>query len=36
MRSDEDIADRLEREHAEELSARKHEVDAAISSGAEA
>jgi hypothetical protein len=36
MRSDEDIADRLEREHADELSARKQEVDAAISSGAEA
>jgi para-aminobenzoate N-oxygenase AurF len=36
MRADEDIADRLEREHAAELSARKHEVDAAISSAAEA
>src|SRR5262249_42233666 len=30
MRSDEDIADRLEREHAPELAARKQKVDAAL------
>ena len=35
MRDDEDTADRLEREHAVELAARKEEVDAAIVSGAE-
>jgi hypothetical protein len=35
MSADEDIADRLEREHAAEFAARKQEVDAAISSGAE-
>ena len=35
MRDDEDTADRLEREHAAELAARKEEVDAAITSGAE-
>jgi hypothetical protein len=34
MRDDEDTADRLEREHASELTARKQEVDAAITSGA--
>ncbi len=33
MRADEDIADRIEREHAAELAARKREVDAAIASG---
>ncbi len=33
MRDDEDTADRLEREHAAELAARKEEVDAAIASG---
>jgi P-aminobenzoate N-oxygenase AurF len=35
MRADEDIADRLEREHAAELAARKEEVDAAIAVGSE-
>jgi hypothetical protein len=35
MSSDEDIADRLEREHAAELTTRKQEVDVAITSGAE-
>jgi hypothetical protein len=35
MSADEDIADRLEREHAAEFAARKQEVDAAVSSGAE-
>jgi hypothetical protein len=33
MRDDEEIADRLEREHAAELAARKEEVAAAIASG---
>jgi hypothetical protein len=33
MRADEDIADRLEREHAAELAARKQEVDAAVAAG---
>ena len=32
MRDDEEIADRMEREHATELAARKQEVDAAIAS----
>ena len=31
MRDDEDIAERIEREHAAEFAARKAEVDAAIS-----
>ena len=35
MRDDEEIAERMEREHTAELSAREQEVDAAISSGAE-
>jgi hypothetical protein len=35
MRDDEDMADRVEREHAAELAARKKEVDAAIATGAE-
>ena len=35
MSADEDIADRLEREHAAEFATRKQEVDAAISSGVE-
>ena len=35
MRDDEDTADRLERDHAAEFSARRQEVDAAITSGAE-
>jgi P-aminobenzoate N-oxygenase AurF len=35
MRDDENVADRLEREHAAEFAARKQEVDAAISSGGE-
>jgi hypothetical protein len=35
MRDDEDIADRMEAEHAAEFAARKVEVDAAIASGAE-
>jgi hypothetical protein len=35
MRDDEEIAERVEREHASEFDARKQEVDAAISSGAE-
>jgi hypothetical protein len=35
MHTDEDIADRLEREHAAELAARKEEVDAAIAVGGE-
>jgi hypothetical protein len=35
MRDDEDTADRLEREHAAEFTARRQEVDAAIASGAE-
>jgi hypothetical protein len=35
MRDDEDTADRLERQHAAELQARKSEVDAAVASGAE-
>ena len=35
MSADEDIADRLERAHAAEFAARKQEVDAAVSSGAE-
>jgi hypothetical protein len=30
MRDDEDVADRMEREHAADLAARKAEVDAAI------
>jgi hypothetical protein len=34
MAADEDVADRMEREHAHELAARKEEVDAAIASGA--
>jgi hypothetical protein len=33
MRDDEDIAERMEQEHAAELAARKEEVDAAIASG---
>jgi len=33
MRDDEEIAERMEREHAAELAARKVEVDAAIASG---
>jgi P-aminobenzoate N-oxygenase AurF len=33
MRDDEDVADRLEHEHAVELAERKREVDAAIASG---
>ncbi len=33
MSADEDTADRLEREHAAELAARRQEVDAAITSG---
>jgi P-aminobenzoate N-oxygenase AurF len=33
MRDDEDVADRMEREHAAEFDARKGEVDAAIASG---
>jgi hypothetical protein len=32
MRDDEEIAERMEREHAAELAARKEEVDAAIAS----
>jgi P-aminobenzoate N-oxygenase AurF len=35
MRDDEEIAERVEREHAADLAARKVEVDAAIASGAE-
>ncbi len=35
MRDDEDVADRMEREHAVELSARRQEADAAIASGSE-
>jgi P-aminobenzoate N-oxygenase AurF len=35
MRDDEDIAERMEREHAAELVARKQEVDAAITSATE-
>ena len=35
MRDDEEIADRMEREHAAELAARKAEVGTAIASGAE-
>jgi len=35
MRDDEETADRLEREHAAELAARKREVDAAIASADE-
>jgi hypothetical protein len=35
MRDDEDIADRLEREHAAELAARKQEVDTAVDAGRE-
>ena len=35
MREDEDTADRVEREHAAELAARREEVDTAIASGAE-
>jgi hypothetical protein len=35
MRDDEDTADRLEREHAAELAARKEEVDTAIAAGGE-
>jgi hypothetical protein len=35
MRDDEETADRVEREHAAEFAARKQEVDAAITSGAE-
>ena len=35
MRDDEETADRLEREHAAEFTARKDEVDAAIASGTE-
>jgi P-aminobenzoate N-oxygenase AurF len=34
MRDDEDVADRMEREHAAEFAARKEEVAAAIASGA--
>jgi P-aminobenzoate N-oxygenase AurF len=34
MRDDEEIAERMEREHADELAARQAEVDAAINSGA--
>jgi len=34
MRDDEDIAERVEREHAAEFAARKSEVDAAIADGA--
>jgi hypothetical protein len=34
MRDDEEIAERLEREHAKEFAARKEEVDAAIQDGA--
>jgi hypothetical protein len=33
MRADEDIADRLEREHTAELAARRQEVDAAVAAG---
>jgi hypothetical protein len=33
MRDDEEIAERMELEHAAELAARKEEVDAAIASG---
>jgi hypothetical protein len=33
MAADEDVADRMEREHATELTARKVEVDAAIAAG---
>ena len=33
MRDDEEIADRMEREHAADLAARKEEVDAAIAGG---
>src|SRR3984885_2723694 len=33
MRDDEEIAERMEREHAAELAARREEVDAAIASG---
>lgn len=35
IRDDEEAADRLEREHAAELAARKEEVDAAIATGGE-
>ncbi|MGH3244963.1 MAG: aminobenzoate oxygenase, partial [Trebonia sp.] len=35
MRDDEDTADRLEREHAAEFTARQREVDAAIATGTE-
>jgi hypothetical protein len=35
MRDDEEIAERMEREHTAEFAARKQEVDVAISSGAE-
>jgi hypothetical protein len=34
MLDDEQVADRMEREHAAELAARKVEVEAAIASGA--
>jgi hypothetical protein len=34
MRDDEDIAERVEREHAFEVAARRAEVDAAIEEGA--
>ena len=33
MRDDEDVADRIEREHAAEFAVRKAEVDAAIQNG---
>jgi hypothetical protein len=33
MRDDEEIAERMEQDHAAELAARKEEVDAAIASG---
>jgi hypothetical protein len=35
MRDDEDVADRVEHEHAAELAARKEEVDAAVAAGGE-
>jgi hypothetical protein len=35
MRDDEEVAERLEREHAKEFAARKEEVDAAIQNGAQ-
>jgi hypothetical protein len=36
MRDDEDIAERIEREQALEMAARKAEVDAAVADGAAA